>query len=181
MPAAHIVLQKARSRFLLLESSRTLAMTGPGSQPNTTTPGSPLAVGNARTNGDEEPLYLGVCFTHSALNCSTTWVACFQRQSLACMQGHCHATERQRTGLQTTGSQLIPRPRFLQARLGTTPFSTPSGHVYRRSIRIEDVMHFSRTGCTADFLALCSVELPIALSLAADGKDKQRDDTQLLS
>ena len=46
-----------------------------------------------------------------------------------------------RTGLQTTGSQLIPRPRFLQARLGTTPFSTPSGHVYRRTFRIEDVMH----------------------------------------
>ena len=77
MPAAHIVLQKARSRFLLLKSSRTLAMTGPGTQQNTTTPGSPLAVGNAHTNGDEEPLFLGVCFTHSALNCSTTWVACF--------------------------------------------------------------------------------------------------------
>ena len=56
MPVAHIVLQKARSRFLLLESSRTLAMTGPGLQQNTTTPGSPLAVGNAHTNGDEEPL-----------------------------------------------------------------------------------------------------------------------------
>ena len=73
-----------------------------------------------------------------------------QRQSLACMQGHCHATERQRTGPQTTGSQLFPRPRFLQARLGTTPFSTPSGHVYRRTVRIEDVMHFGRTGSTAD-------------------------------
>ena len=96
-----------------------------------------------------------------------------QRQSLACMQGHCHATERQRTGLQTTGSQLIPRPRFLQARLRTTPFShafrprlpatlfshafrprlsaTPSGHVFRRTIRMEDVKHFGRTGCTTDF------------------------------
>ena len=30
---------------------------------------------------------------------------------------------------------------FFQARLGTTPFSTPSGHVYRRTFRIEDVMH----------------------------------------
>ena len=69
-----------------------------------------------------------------------------QRQSLACMQGDCHATERQRTGPQTTGSQLVPRFRFLQARLGTTPFSTLSGHVYRRTIRTEDVMYFGRTG-----------------------------------
>ena len=80
-----------------------------------------------------------------------------------CIQGHCHATERKRTGLQTTGSQLIPHPRFRQARLRTTPFShafrprlpatlfshafqprlsaTPSGHVFRRTIWIEDVMY----------------------------------------
>ena len=32
-----------------------------------------------------------------------------QHQSLACMQGHCHATERQRTRLQSTGSQLLPQ------------------------------------------------------------------------
>ena len=50
-------------------------MTGPGSQQNTKTPGSPLVVGNAHTNGDEEPLFLGVCFALSASNCSTTWVA----------------------------------------------------------------------------------------------------------
>ena len=56
---------------------KDMAMTGPGSQQNTTTPGSPLVVGNAHTNGDKEPLFLGVCFTHSAPNCSTTWVACF--------------------------------------------------------------------------------------------------------
>ena len=84
-------------------------------------------------------------------------------QNLACMQGHCHATERQRTGLQITGSQMSPRPRFRQARLRTTPFghafrprfsatlfshafqprlsATPSGHVFRRTIRIEDVMY----------------------------------------
>ena len=95
-----------------------------------------------------------------------------QHQSLACMQGHRHATERQRTGLQTTGSQLIPRPRFRQARLRTTPFghafrprlpatlfshafqprlsATPAGHVFRRIIRIEDVMHFGRTDRTTE-------------------------------
>ena len=58
-----------------------------------------------------------------------------QRQSLACMHGHCHATERQRTGLQTTGSQLIPRPRFckhvlgprLSARLPATSTDVPYG------------------------------------------------------
>ena len=85
-----------------------------------------------------------------------------QRQSLACMQGDCHATERQRIGLQTTGSQLIPRPRFLQARFGTTLFSTPSGHVYRRTIRIEEVMHFSRTGCTAYFRRCKRSRRPLA-------------------
>ena len=63
-----------------------------------------------------------------------------QRQSLACMQGDCHATERQRIGLQTTGSQLIPRPRFLQARLGTTLLSTPSA-------TSTDVPFGSRTLC----------------------------------
>ena len=52
-------------------------------------------------------------------------------RSLACMRGHRHATERQRTGLQTTGSQLISRPRFRQARLRTTPF----GHAFRPRFR----------------------------------------------
>ena len=46
-----------------------------------------------------------------------------QHQSLVCMQGHCHATERQRTGLQTIGSQLFPRPAI--------PASTSSDHVFQ--------------------------------------------------
>ena len=82
-------------------------------------------------------------------------------QSLACMQGHCHATERQRTGLQTTGSQLIPRPRLRQARLRTTPF----GHAFRPHLPATLYSHafrprlptchsdrgryvFGRTGCS---------------------------------
>ena len=63
---------------------------------------------------------------------------------LAC-RGHCHATERQMTGLQTTGSQLISHPRFRQARFRTTLFS----HVFqpRLPATSSDVPFGSRTLC----------------------------------
>ena len=75
-------------------------------------------------------------------------------------------------GCKPQGSQLIPRPRFRQARLRTTPFghafrprlsatpsghvfpATPSGHVFRRTIRIEDVMHFAELAVPLIFGAL---------------------------
>ena len=70
-PAAHIVLENARSKFSPFhESSRILVMTGPGSQQNSTTLVSPLVVAYAHTNGDEESLFLGV-------SPATTWACTF--------------------------------------------------------------------------------------------------------
>ena len=89
--------------------------------------------------------------------------------------------KRQRTGPQTTGSQLIPRSRFLQARLGTTPFSTLSGHVYRRTIRTENVMYSGRTGCIAGLWRCAALSYQLHFHLLLTEKTKQRDDTQLLS
>ena len=97
-----------------------------------------------------------------------------QRQRLACMHGLCHATQRQRTGLQTTLSQLIPRPRFCKHVLGPRLSA-------RLPATFTDVLFRSRTLCISVelvvplILGAGSVELQIALSFAADGKDKQRD------
>ena len=90
MPAAHIVLQNARSRFLPLhKSSRILAMTGPGPQQNSTMPVSPLVVANAHTNGDEELLFLGVCPALFAPNRSTIWACTFSLWRL-CRRSDCN-------------------------------------------------------------------------------------------
>ena len=67
--------------------------------------------------------------------------------------------------------------------------ATPSGHVFqpRLPAMFSDVpfgsriMQRGRTGCTTDTRRCAGLVQPMALSLAPDGKDKECDDTQLLS
>ena len=104
-----------------------------------------------------------------------------QRQSLACMQGDCHATE---TPKDRAANHREPTDSTFSI-LASTSWDYAFQHAFRprlptyHSDRGRYVFRQNWLYCWS--LALCSVELPIALSLAADGKDKQRDDTQLLS
>ena len=57
-------------------------MSGRGPQQNSTTPVPLLVVAIAHANGDEEPLFLGVCSGLFAPNCSTTGACAFSLWSL---------------------------------------------------------------------------------------------------
>ena len=53
-----------------------------------------------------------------------------QRQRLACMHGHCHATERQRTGLKLQGANIFV-PDFGKHVSGPRLSATPSDHAFQ--------------------------------------------------